>query len=73
MSTLLTQINSIDISKINSLEKLFANASFKVTLDGDAKLLSTVNVDFGGQFGDKLTKIIDERVKVVSRKQNAPV
>jgi hypothetical protein len=72
MFDVLNKINSIDTAKINSLEKLFANASFKVTLDGDAKLISTVNVDFGGQFGDKLTKIIDERIKVKPRQQNAP-
>jgi hypothetical protein len=65
----LNKINSIDTAKINSLEKLFANASFKVTLDGDAVLKNTINIDIAGE---KITKLIDERVKVVTRKQNAP-
>jgi len=69
MFDVLNKINSIDTSKINSLEKLFANASFKVTLDGDAVLKNTINIDIAGE---KITKLIDERVKVVTRKQNAP-
>jgi hypothetical protein len=69
ITDLLNKISSIDTSKLDSLGKLFSNANLKFTLDGDAKLLSTVNVDFGVE---KITKLIDERIKVVTRRQNSP-
>jgi hypothetical protein len=69
MAALVAQIGAIDISKLNALEKLFANASFKVQLDGDAVLKSTINVDVAG---DKFTKMVDERIKIMTRKQNQP-
>ena len=69
ITDLLNKINSIDISKLDSLGKLFANTSFKFTLDGDAVLKNVINVDVAG---DKFTKMIDERVKVVTRRQNSP-
>jgi hypothetical protein len=69
MAALVAQIGAVDTSKLNALEKLFANASFKVQLDGDAVLKSTINVDVAG---DKFTKMIDERIKIMTRKQNQP-
>lgn len=72
MSAILAQINSIDTAKLNALQNLFANTNFKFSLDGDAKLVSTVNVDFGGQFGDKLTKFVDQRVKISTKQGNQP-
>jgi len=69
MAALVAQIGAIDISKLNALEKLFANASFKVQLDGDAVLKSTINVDVAG---DKFIKMVDERIKIMTRKQNQP-
>jgi hypothetical protein len=68
-SDLLNKISSIDTSKLDSLGKLFADTSFKFTLDGDAILKSTVNIDVAG---DKFVKMIDERIKVVTRRQNSP-
>jgi hypothetical protein len=70
MAALVAQIGAVDTSKLNALEKLFANASFKVQLDGDAVLKSTINVDVAG---DKFTKMIDERIKIMTRKQNQPI
>jgi hypothetical protein len=69
MEDFLAKINSIDTSKLNSLQGLFANANFKFTLDGDAILKNTINVDINR---DKLTEIIDQRVKIVQRKGNSP-
>jgi hypothetical protein len=69
ITDLLNKINSIDISKLDSLGKLFSNANLKFTLDGDAVLKNVINVDIAG---DKFTKMIDERVKVVTRRQNSP-
>jgi hypothetical protein len=69
VTDLLNKISSIDTSKLDSLGKLFSNTSFKFTLDGDAVLKNVINVDIAG---DKFTKMIDERVKVVTRRQNSP-
>jgi len=69
MEDFLTKINSIDTAKLASLQGLFSNANFKFTLDGDAVLKNTINVDINR---DKLTEIIDQRVKIVSRKGNSP-
>jgi hypothetical protein len=68
MFNILNQINSIDTSKLSALQSIFSNMSLKFTLDGDAVLKSTVNVDFGGQFGDKLTKFVDQRVPIAMKK-----
>ena len=68
MFDVLNQINSIDTSKLSALQSIFSNMSLKFTLDGDAVLKSTVNVDFGGQFGDKLTKFVDQRVPIAMKK-----
>jgi hypothetical protein len=69
MFDVLNQINSIDTSKLSALQALFSNMSFKFTLDGDAVLKNTINVDIAG---DKITKLIDDRVKIVSKKGNNP-
>jgi hypothetical protein len=69
ITDLLNKISSIDTSKLDSLGKLFSNTSFKFTLDGDAVLKNTINVDVAG---DKFVKMIDERIKVVTRRQNSP-
>jgi hypothetical protein len=69
ITDLLNKISSIDTSKLDSLGKLFSNTSFKFTLDGDAVLKNTINIDVAGE---KFTKMIDERVKVVTRRQNSP-
>jgi hypothetical protein len=69
MEDFLSKINAIDTAKLSSLQGLFANANFKFTLDGDAVLKNTINVDIAG---DKLTELIDKRVKIVSRKGNSP-
>jgi hypothetical protein len=69
MEDFLTKINSIDTSKLTSLQGLFANANFKFTLDGEAVLKNVVNVDIAG---DKLTEHIDQRVRIVQRKGNSP-
>ena len=69
MEDFLTKINSIDTSKLTSLQGLFANANFKFTLDGDAVLKNVVNVNV---LGDKLTEHIDQRVRIVQRKGNNP-
>ena len=69
ITDLLNKINSIDTSKLDSLGKLFSSTSFKFTLDGDAVLKNTINIDVAGE---KFTKMIDERVKVVTRRQNSP-
>ena len=68
MFNVLNQINSIDTSKLSALQSIFSNMSLKFTLDGDAVLKSTVNVDFGGQFGEKLTKFVDSRVPIAMKK-----
>jgi hypothetical protein len=69
MEDFLTKINSIDTAKLASLQGLFANANFKFTLDGDAVLKNTIVVDI---LNEKLTKHIDQRVRIVSRKGNSP-
>jgi hypothetical protein len=69
ITDLLNKISSIDTSKLDSLGKLFSSTSFKFTLDGDAVLKNTINIDVAGE---KFTKMIDERVKVVTRRQNSP-
>jgi len=69
MDDFLTKINSIDTSKLSSLQGLFANANFKFTLDGDAVLKNTININVAG---DKLTEFIDQRVRIVQRKGNSP-
>ena len=69
VAALLAQISSVDTAKLNALQNLFANANFKFTLDGDAVLKSTINVDINR---DKLTEIIDQRVRIVQRKGNSP-
>jgi hypothetical protein len=70
MEDFLSKINAIDTAKLASLQGLFANANFKFTLDGDAVLKNTINVDIAG---DKLTELIDQRVKIVSRRGNSPI
>jgi hypothetical protein len=72
MFNVLNQINSIDTSKLSALQSLFSNMSLKFTLDGDAVLKSTVNVDFGKQFGDKLEKFVSERVPIEMKKGLGP-
>jgi hypothetical protein len=68
MFDILNKINSIDTSKLSALQSIFSNMSLKFTLDGDAILKSTVNVDFGKQFGDKLEKFVDQRVPIAMKK-----
>jgi hypothetical protein len=70
MEDFLSKINAIYKAKLASLQGLFANANFKFTLDGDAVLKNTINVDIAG---DKLTELIDQRVKIVSRRGNSPI
>jgi hypothetical protein len=72
MFNVLNQINSIDTSKLSALQSLFSNMSLKFTLDGDAVLKSTVNVDFGKEFGAKLEKFVDERVPIAMNKGQGP-
>lgn len=69
MFDVLNKINSIDTSKLNSLQKLFTDSTLKFKLDGDAVLKSTINIDVAG---DKMVKLIDERIKLVTKRQNAP-
>ena len=44
VADLLNKISSIDTSKLDSLGKLFANTSFKFTLDGDAVLKNIIKL-----------------------------
>ena len=68
MFNVLNQINSIDTSKLSALQNLFSNMSLKFTLDGDAVVKSTINLDLGGDFGNKMTKFVDSRVPIAMKK-----
>jgi hypothetical protein len=72
VAALLAQISSVDTAKLNALQNLFANANFKFTLDGDAVLKSTINLDFGREFSESITRFVDSRVPIAIRKGNAP-
>jgi hypothetical protein len=60
LSAIITQISTLDLSKLNALSKIFTNGELKVKLDGNAVVRNelTITVD-GDKFYKKVDKIID--------------
>jgi hypothetical protein len=65
MFDVLNQINSIDTSKLNALQNLFANATLKVQLEGNPTIKNEIVIDIEG---DKIFKKIEKIIPIMIKK-----
>ena len=69
MFDVLNQINSIDTSKLNALQNLFANSTLKVQLEGNPTITNNITIDIEG---DKIYKKIEKMIPIVVKKGTMP-
>lgn len=69
MFDVLNQINSIDTSKLNALQNLFANSTLKVQLEGNPTITNNITIDIEG---DKIYKKIEKMIPIVIKKGTMP-
>lgn len=69
MFDVLNKINSIDTSKLDSLQKLFTNSTLKVQLEGNPTITNNITVDIDGE---KITKKVEKMLPILIKKGTMP-
>ena len=69
MFDVLNQINSIDTSKLNQLQKLFTNSTLKVQLEGNPTINNNITVEVDGE---KFYKKVEKMIPIVVRRGAMP-
>jgi len=69
MFDILNRINSIDLSKLDNLGKLFASGTMKVTLDGNPVIKNDITIDIDG---DKFYKKVERMIPIIVKKGLMP-
>jgi hypothetical protein len=69
MFDVLNQINSIDTAKLDSLQKLFANSTLKVQLEGNPTINNNITVEVDGE---KFYKRVEKMIPIVVKKGVMP-
>ena len=69
MFDVLNQINSIDTSKLDQLQKLFTNSTLKVQLEGNPMINNHITVEVDGE---KFYKKVEKMIPIVVRRGAMP-
>jgi hypothetical protein len=69
MFDVLNKINSIDTAKLDSLQKLFANSTLKVQLEGNPMINNNITVEVDGE---KFYKRVEKMIPIVVKKGVMP-
>jgi len=72
MFDVLNRINSIDTSKLDSLQKLFANSTLKVQLEGNPTINNVITIDIDRELGATINRRIEKQVPIIIKKGTMP-
>jgi hypothetical protein len=72
MFDVLNKINSIDTSKLDSLQKLFANSTLKVQLEGNPTINNVITIDIDRELGATINRRIEKQVPIIIKKGTMP-
>jgi hypothetical protein len=72
MFDILNQINSIDTSKLDSLQKLFTNSTLKVQLEGNPTINNVITIDIDRELSATINRRIEKQVPIIIKKGTMP-